>query len=239
MVGGLLALLLLGVIAREYLSRLERGFTASLASETQTASLGKVPLETEANETPEEIPEGGPEQEAPGTPSPGFADNFETGLSPAWTVHYGDPFVENGQLTSNIGAGIAAGDASWENYQIDFDVDTSQVECLFTDTSNSVGVRLKDFDHAYWFVFTDCNAAWSPFAGGVNQGSQSFFPDTLVSTQKGKKHITINVDETKMSASENGASLAVITDMNFRTGGIFLQVEAQTYYDNIQVTLLP
>jgi hypothetical protein len=42
-----------------------------------------------------------------------------------------------------------------------------------------------------------------------------------------------------MSAFEDGLPLSAIIDTNFRTGGIFLQVEAQTYYDNFQITLLP
>jgi hypothetical protein len=42
-----------------------------------------------------------------------------------------------------------------------------------------------------------------------------------------------------MSAYENGSLLSSIIASKFQTGGIFLQVEAQTYYDNFQVTLFP
>jgi hypothetical protein len=180
-----------------------------------------------------------PEDDAPGTPVPGFTDSFDEGLDPVWSVIYGHPEITKGQLTAKIGTGIAAGDASWENYQIDFDVDTSQIDCPFVDSSNSIGVRVRDFDHAYWFVFTGCEAAWSMFAGGVNEGVPNLFPDTTVKTSKGTKHITIKVDETQMSAYENGALLSAIIDSTLRTGGIFLQVETQTLYDNFQVTLLP
>jgi len=204
-----------------------------------TASLVNGSVETEAEETPldtpEGVPEGVPEEDAPGTPAPGFFDNFDDGLSSDWTVHYGDPFIVDGRLTSNVGAGIAAGDASWENYQIEFDVDTSQVDCSFVDTSNSVGVRVTDFDHAYWFVFTNCNSGWSLFVGGV----PDLLPDTAVNTSNDVKHFTIKVDETKMSAYENGSLISSITDARLHTGGLFLQIEAQTYYDNFQVTLLP
>lgn len=182
-----------------------------------------------------EIPEGAPEEDAPGTPAPGFADTFDAGLAPAWSVIYGHPLITDGQLTSDVGAGIAAGDPSWENYQIEFEVNTHKVGCLFLDTSNSVGVRVTDFDHAYWFVFTDCNAGWSLFAGGV----PDLFPDSLVKASNGAKHITIKVEEAQMSAYGNGALLSSITDTRFRTGGIFLQIEAETLYDNFQVTLLP
>ena len=197
------------------------------------------PIETKVDEGPFEVPEGAPESGAPHTPTPGFADDFENGLDPVWSIIYGDPLVANGQLTSNVGAGIAAGDSSWRNYQIDFDVDTTQIGCAFVDTSNSVGVRVTDFDHAYWFVFTDCNAAWSVFAGGVKQGVVSLFPNTKVNTSKGTKHITIKVEGTKMSGYENGSFLSSITDSKFQTGSIFLQIEAQTLYDNFKVTLLP
>jgi hypothetical protein len=178
--------------------------------------------------------EGAPE-EAPGTPTHGFADDFEEGLGADWTVHYGDPFIVDGRLTSNVGAGIAAGDASWENYQVEFDVDTSRIDCSFVDTSNSLGVRVQDFDHAYWFVFTKCNSAWSLFVGGV----PDLLPETAVNSSNDVKHITINVDETRMSALENGSPISSIDDPAFHTGGIFLQIEAQTFYDNFQVTLLP
>jgi len=239
LIGGLIGLLLLGVSAGWYIVRVARESGPTLVPTPPVDSVVSPPIGTDAQETPQEIPEAAPEDEAPGTPSPNFTDNFEARIGPAWKVLYGDAFVEGGRLTSNVGSGLAAGDTTWENYQIDFDVDTSQVECLFTDTSNSVGVRVKDFDHAYWFVFTNCNAAWSRFAGGVNQGLRDIFPDTLVNTAKGKKHITIKVEETKMSAYENGTLLSAIIDPSFRTGGIFLQVEAQTYYDNFEVTLMP
>ena len=188
-------------------------------------------VETEAEESPAE---GVPEADAPGTP-PGFADDFDNGLGSEWTVHYGDPFIVEGRLTSKVGAGIAAGEASWENYQIELDVDTSRVDCSFVDTSNSVGVRVMDFDHAYWFVFTNCNSAWSLFVGGF----PDLLPDTAVNTSNDVKHFTIKVDETKMSAYENGSLISSITDARTRTGGIFLQIEAQTYYDNFEVILLP
>ena len=236
---GLLGILLLGAFGGWYWSRVERHSAPALLFTIPGSSPTLATMETEGEGIPQDTPEGVPEEEAPGTPSPGFRDDFASRLGPAWTILYGNPSIADGQLTSNIGAGLAAGDSSWENYQVDFDVDTSQVECLFTDTANSVGVRVKDFDHAYWFVFTNCNAAWSRFAGGVDQGLQDIFPDTLVNTSKGKKHMTIKVEETKMSAYENGALLSAIIDTSFRTGGIFLQVEAQTYFDHFQVTLLP
>jgi len=232
MVGGMIVLLLLLAIGGWYL--FDSGRQSSPAPTPSDN-----PIETEAEEEPFEIPEGVPESDAPHTPTPGFVDDFENGLDPVWTVVFGDPFIANGQLTSNLGAGISAGDSSWKNYQIDFDVDTSQVECVFVDTSNSLGVRVIDFDHAYWFVFTGCDAAWSFFAGGVNQGVISLFPDTSVDTAKGAKHITVKVEEAKMSAYENGSLLSSIVDSKFQAGGIFLQIEAQTFYDNFRVTLLP
>jgi len=195
--------------------------------------------ETEAGESPGGVPEGVPEEDAPGTPTPSFVDDFEDGLDSVWTVHYGDPFTLQGKLTSKVGAGLAAGDSSWENYQVDFDADTTQVGCSFVDTSNSVGVRVTDFDHAYWFVFNNCNAGWSLFAGGVSQGIPTLFPETTVDLVPGVKHITIKVDEAQISAYQEGTLLSSITDSRFRTGGIFLQVEAQTLFDNFRVTLLP
>ena len=183
-------------------------------------------------------PVGIPEQEAPTTPTPGFVDDFENSLSAVWTVIFGDPVVKDGQLTSSVGAGIAAGDPSWENYQIDFDVDATQADCGFTDSSNSIGVRVEDFDHAYWFAFTSCNAMWSLLAGGADPENNGLFAGTRVDFLNKAKHITIQVDETKISAFENGSLLTSINDSKFQTGGIFLQIEAQTFYDNFKVTLL-
>ncbi len=236
---GLIVFLLLLAVGGGYFLGLRKQSISTNIARTRIASPANGSVETEAEESPQEIPEGVPEQDAPGTPVPGFTDNFDNGLDPAWSIIYGQPVITNGQLTSNIDTGIVAGDASWENYQIDFDVDTSQTNCPFMDSSNSVGVRVGDFDHAYWFVFTGCEAAWSSFAGGVNNGTPDVFPDTTVNTSKGTKHITIKVDETKMSAYENGSLLSSIIDSKFHTGGIFLQVEAQTLFDNFKVTLLP
>jgi hypothetical protein len=239
LIGGLIVFILLLAVGSGYvLGSGKRSLPMPIAV-TITDSPSNGLAETEATESPQEIPEGVPEEDAPGTPVPGFTDNFDDGLDPVWNVIYGQPVLTNGQLTSKIDTGIAAGDASWENYQIDVDVDTSQTDCPFVDSSNSVGVRVSDFDHAYWFVFTGCEAAWSSFAGGVNEGAPNLFPDTTVNTSKGKKHITIKVDETKMSAYENGSQLSSIIDSKFHTGGIFLQVEAQTLFDNFKVTLLP
>lgn len=237
-VGLIVFLLLLAVGGGYFLGPGKQSMSTGIAG-TRTAFPANGSAETEATESPQEIPEGMPEEDAPGTPVPGFTDDFDDGLDPVWNVIYGQPVLTNGQLTSKIDTGITAGDASWENYQIDFDVDTSQTDCPFVDSSNSVGVRVSDFDHAYWFVFTGCEAAWSSFAGGVNEGAPNLFPDTTVNTSKGKKHITIKVDETKMSAYENGSQLSSIIDSKFHTGGIFLQVEAQTLFDNFKVTLLP
>lgn len=233
LVAGLTVLLLLLAAGGWYL--LNFGKQPRPAESSRTEAPVNRPAETEVEESPLEIPEGVPEEDASGTPTPGFKDNFDDGLDPVWSVIYGHPRIADGQLTSDVGAGIAAGDASWENYQVEFDVDTSQVDCSFVDTSNSVGVRVTDYDHAYWFVFTNCNAAWSLFAGGV----PDLFPNTMVNTSKAAKHMTIKVDETKMSAYEDGTLLASITDARFHTGGIFLQIEAQTLYDNFQVMLLP
>jgi len=234
LVVGLTLLLLLLAVGGWYIFRLGSQFNPAAIAET-TDSPANGSIETEAEGTPLEIPEGVPEEDAPGTPTPGFTDNFDEGLAPVWSVIYGQPLIADGQLTSKIGAGISAGDASWENYQIDFDVDTSQVDCSFIDTSNSVGVRVTDYDHAYWFVFTNCSSAWSLFAGGV----PDLFPETMMNSSKETKHITVRVDETKMSAYEDGTLLSSITDARFHTGGIFLQIEAETYYDNFQAELLP
>ena len=239
LVGGLIVFLLLLAAGSWYFFDLRKQSLPAAIAGTRTDSPANGSVETEATESPQEIPEGVPEEDAPGTPVPGFTDNFDDGLDPVWSVTYGHPVITNGQLTSNIGTGIAAGDASWENYQIDFDVDTSQVDCRFVDTSNSVGVRVVDFDHAYWFVFTGCEAAWSLFTGGIDQGVPNLFPDTMVNTSKAAKHVTIKVEETKMSAYENGSLISSIMDSKFQTGGIFLQVEAQTLFDNFNVTLLP
>lgn len=227
LVGGLIIILLLLAVGSRYF----------FGSGNQPNS--PIGPEGTGDPSPQEIPEEVPEEEAPHTPTPGFRDDFDDGLDPVWAVHYGDPFIENGQLTSNVGAGIAAGDTSWENYQIDFDVDASAVGCAFVDASNSVGVRVTDFDHAYWFVFTSCEAGWSSFPGGIYQGELNLFPDTQIKLSTEKKHITIKVEETRISAYENGSLLSSINDLTFRTGGIFLQIEAQTLYDNFEVVLLP
>lgn len=227
LVGGSIAILLLLVIGGWYLFGLRRPAGTS------------VDLEGAINTPPMEIPEVIPENEAPGTPTPSFLDDFDDGLDPVWTIHYGDPLIVNGRLTSNVGAGIAAGDSSWRNYRVDFQVDATQIDCTFTESSNSIGVRAADFDHAYWFVFTSCEAGWSLFPGGVLRGDVSMFPDTRVSTANEAKHITIKVEDTEMSVYDNGLLLSSIEDSSFETGGIFLQLEAQTFYDNFQVTLLP
>src|ERR1044071_2557441 len=102
LVGGLSALLVLLVLGGLYLR--------SLLQPTEA------PLDAEGTSEALDIPESIPEEDAPGTPTPSFLDDFDDGLDPVWTVHYGDPFVVDGRLTSNVGAGIAAGDASWRNY---------------------------------------------------------------------------------------------------------------------------
>jgi len=241
MVRGLGIFLFLVAASTTYLLSVRGQPGSPLVDVTTTDSPVRVTssIETEAEEPPQEIPEQVSEEDAPKTPTPGFMDDFDNGLDPVWTVIFGDPFIINGQLTSNVGAGISAGDSSWRNYQIDFDVDTTHLNCAFVDTSNSVGVRTTDFDHAYWFVFDGCEAAWSFFAGGLNQGVVSLFPDTRVNTSKATKHITIKVEETKMSGYENGSFLSSIVDSRFQTGGLFLQIETQTFYDNFSVTLLP
>jgi len=226
-IGGFIIILLLLATGSWYLVGFGRQTNSPLQPEGTTGP------------TPQEIPEEVPEEEAPKTPTPGFRDDFDDGLDPVWAVHYGDPFVENGQLTSNVGAGIAAGDPSWENYRVDFEVDASAAGCAFVDASNSVGVRVADFDHAYWFVFTSCAAGWSFFPGGIFQGELNLLPDTRVKLSTVSNHFTIKVEEATISAYENGSRLSSIKDSNFKTGGIFLQIEAQTFYDNFEVTLLP
>ena len=227
LVGGSIAILVLLVVGGLYLR--------SLLLPTEA------PVDAEGTrEAPAlDIPEAIPEEDAPGTPTPNFLDDFDDGLDPVWTVHYGDPFVVDGRLTSNVGAGIAAGDASWRNYRVDFCVDTTQSDFAFTESSNSIGVRAADFDHAYWFVFTSCEAGWSLFPGGVLRGEVSLFPNTRVDFSREVKHITIDVKDNEMSVYDNGLLLSSIEDSSFEVGGIFVQLEARTFYDNFQVTLLP
>ena len=226
LVGGLITTLLLLLIGGWYLFGLVR--------------LGGTPVEPHGaiNKPTMEIPQAIPENE-PGTPTPSFLDDFEDGLDPVWAIHYGDPFIVNGRLTSNIGAGIAAGDVTWRNYRVDFYVDATQSDCAFSESSNSIGVRVADFDHAYWFVLTSCEAGWSLFPGGVLRGEVNMFPDTRVGAANEAKHITIRVEDTEMSVLEDGLPLSSIEDSSFETGGVFLQLEAGTFYDNFEVTLLP
>ena len=232
---GFVLLLLLLILGAGYLLTLQP--PASEETGTRLSADGNVGPPTDVSS--QGALEGAPEDNAPGTQTPGFIDDFENGLASVWTVHFGDPIAQEGRLTSHVGAGLAAGDPSWKNYQVEFDVDTGQNDCSFTDTSNSVGVRVQDFDHAYWFVFNGCEAAWSLFAGGVQDGALNVLPDTTVKTKNAQTHITIRVDANKMSAYENGTLISSIIDSQWRTGGVFLQVEAQTFYDNFQVSLLP
>ena len=225
--GGLIAILLLLVIGGWYLL----GFGRPAGAPIDQEGAINTPLM--------EFPEAIPDPEVPGTPTPSFLDDFEDGLDPVWTVHYGDPLIVNGRLTSNVGAGIAAGDSSWRNYRVDFNVDATQTDCTFAESSNSIAVRAADFDHAYWFVFTSCEAGWSLFPGGVLRGDVNMFPDTRVSSANEAKHITIKVEDTEMSVYEDGLLLSSIDDPSFEAGGVFLQLEAQTFYDNFEVTLLP
>lgn len=225
--GGLILILLLLAVGAWY--RFGQGRPAGAPADPESAR------STSALEIPEAIAD----PEVPGTPTPSFLDDFEDGLDPVWTIHYGDPLVVDGRLTSNVGAGIAAGDTSWRNYRVDFTVDATQVDCTFTESSNSIGVRAADFDHAYWFVFSSCEAGWSLFPGGVLHGDVNMFPDTVVSTVNEAKHITIKVEETEMSVYEDGLLLSSIDDSSFETGGVFVQIETQTFYDNFEVTLLP
>jgi hypothetical protein len=189
------------------------------------------------SESPVVIPEEEPEESPTFTPS--FFDDFGDGIDPVWAVHYGDPFIENGRLTSNVGAGIAAGDISWSNYQIEFDVDTTQTDCSFTDSSDSLGIRVDTFDSAFWFVFTSCESAWSLYPGGIFQGVENLIPDTRIEFPGGVKHITVTAEGPKLAAYEDRRLLSSIEDANLAAGGIFLQLEAGTFYDSFRVTLLP
>jgi hypothetical protein len=222
LIGGFIIILFLFAVGTWFLLDLQREPSAPVDPENNVDA-PPVPLE----------------EEELWTPTPSFFDDFDDGIDPVWAVHYGDPFTVDGQLTSSVGAGLAAGDTTWKNYEIEFDVDVREADCGFTDSSNSVGLRVTNFDRAYWFVFTSCESAWSFYPGAVFQGAENLFAETRHEVAAGPKHIRINVEGTTMSAYENGALVSSIEDTSYQAGGMFLQVDAQALYDNFRVTLMP
>src|ERR1051325_2667034 len=81
--GGLIVILILGAIGSWYLFGATSRTSPAEVTATSIDSPAGLPTHAQTEELPQETPEGEPEEEAPGTPVPGFTDHFDNGLNPA------------------------------------------------------------------------------------------------------------------------------------------------------------
>jgi hypothetical protein len=166
------------------------------------------------------------------TPSPNlFVDDFSDGLGPAWTVVFGKPLFVNGRLTANETTLLSLGDATWTDYQIEFDVEIHA--CVLIVESDGVGVRATDFDNMIFFAFSSCDTYWIPVKDGTSNTrfdthTRAFYPD----------HVTIKVEGHEFTVHEKTKFISSITDADYPTGYIFLRIRPNTLYDNFKITLL-
>lgn len=174
---------------------------------------------------------------APGTVL--FEDNFDQGLSPNWTVIFGDPIIAQGQLSGNGRTFISVGDVSWKNYEMSIKVrlgytklkpdDPPQVIPRFTDPENYIGYKLNMWSWKAVWVEAKNGAEWTPIPNSENYGMKTFEWHTFQMKVEDKKY-TVYVDGIKVSQ--------LISDQ-YPNGGVGFLLDTIILIDDIKVVALP
>lgn len=164
-----------------------------------------------------------------------FSDNFEQGLSNAWSVTSGNPIVVNGELTSDQNTWLKIGDDSWTDYTIQFGAKTAK--CWYSDSWNAVGIRVQDTSNMIAFKWASCENELNI----VKNGIWSTVPNSHVS--KGNYGIvqiiiSITVQGGQFTFDINGERVSSLFNSDYMQGGVALRVGAETQIDNIKITTI-
>jgi hypothetical protein len=162
-----------------------------------------------------------------------FLDNFSDGLDPAWTVVQGKPAIVNGKLTVTETTVLSIGDASWKDYEIEFDILVPGNHCTLTATSEYIGVRSSDLDNMLKYAFSWCNGEWRYLING----QQTTIPNTHTTGLK-EAHVAIRVEGNQVIVHRQSELITTLINEDFPTGYIFLKLARDTLIDDFKVTLL-
>lgn len=206
---------------------------------------------TVAGATPAAVTPSGPgttpSPVATAIPAPAqlFADDFNTGLSPAWEIGFGEWRMVNERMKVlsfvNGRAQIFTGDPEWQDYAVDLDAGSFTHDWIAgNDNSIAIYVRLQDRSNAMWFQI----AAYGAACGFKREGE-----DTVIHMQEGEvgrgdHHLRVETKSNKYEFLVDGQRICFFEDDTFSSGSVGLwaaqgREENEVWIDNFKVTQLP
>lgn len=188
-----------------------------------------------APDTPEAVivPDESPTTEPTPPPQPAilFEDNFETGLSEAWEVVSGNPFVVNGMLASDQDTWLFVGDPSWINYSIEYDTQAERISKIYQGF-NATAVRVVDFDNMYAGKWTNLETQWFI----IENGDWNEIPNskTEVDWSENINH-RITANGNIITVYINGIKHFSFVDSKYTQGRVGIMVHDNTQIDNFKI----
>lgn len=162
-----------------------------------------------------------------------FLDDFSDVLDPAWTVVQGKPVIVNGELTVSETTVLSIGDASWRDYEIQFDILVPGDHCALRENPEHIGVRASDLDNMLRYAFSWCDSEWRTLVNG----QQTTIPNTNESGFK-DDHVVFTVKGNQVILHVGSKLITTLTNEDFPAGYIYLRLGRGTLIDNFKVTLL-
>ncbi len=210
---------------------------------TITSTPTRIPTATQTKTpSPTTTPTLTATQTLPPTPVPlPFTDQFNSGLSPLWTV-YGSAFVVDGRLTSDNQATLYIGNNRWQNYEIELAYYSS--DCF---QGNFIGLRTQDPLTMIALRWDKCSLSWSIVRDGVwaeipGSGHDLYqeMSSESLGGYVGNHSLLVKADENKFTVYADGkkaTDIFIPPDQmsGFEFGGISVNVVQGSSLDYIKI----
>jgi len=178
-------------------------------------------------------------------PSQLFADDFSTGLNPAWEIGFGEWRMVNERLKVlsfvNGRAQIFTGDQAWQDYAVDLDAGSFIHDWIAgDDNSVAIYVRLQDRSNNMWFQI----AAYGAACGMKREGEDIVIHMQEGEIGRGDHHLRVEAKGNKYEFLVDGQRICLFEDDTFSSGSIGIwaaqgQEGNEVWIDNFKVTQLP
>ena len=192
---------------------------------TEETPIAVIPTETKI--LPTEIPTIEPA--SPPKPAILFEDDFDSGLSDAWEVVYGNPIVINSTLSADQDTWLLVGDPAWTDYSVEFQGETEKN--FFWADADIVGLRIADLDNMYAYKWTTVETEWHI----VENGEWNVVPKSYVNDQRNIKHFLFEVKGDSVKLLIDGVNESSFFDDKFTHGRIGLFISKDTVIDGFKV----
>ena len=202
-------------------------------SEGEEASMAESQPESvaEVQSSPNDTVQPTPKATARPKPNVLFEDNFDQGISDAWEVVSGNPYVVDGRLASDQDTWLVVGDPSWKNYSIEYDTYDKYAKNIYYGF-NVAAVRMMNMDHMYAGKWTNMETQWFI----VENGKWNEIPHSLkyFNFSEVINH-RITVEGNIITVYINGINHFSFVDTKYPQGRVGIMVYKDTQIDNFKI----